>query len=285
MEKFKFLIIVLTLFSYCCDSAETKATENTVFKNPVPKVEVLLIGTSHWNNYKQKGSDVAQSEEIDILSETYQMQLKEITQKIRDFNPSKVFVERTVAYQPKLDSLYNLYRTSSWGEQERNEIYQLGFRVANALNHSKVYGIDFRDTSFNYSEAMEAMKAAGQEDLILKSQEDIQQFETTYNQIVEDNTPLRDILLHFNGEQERHLNLGWYYNIMNRGGELDDFSGSFLASEWIRRNLHTYALIQKYVTENDHRIMILMGAGHTAVLHELIGYNPEWQIIPLSKIL
>lgn len=284
MKILKSFAIGIIMFSLSCNNSAIKETDTTKTTTVKPKVEVLLIGTSHWNNFNQKGSDIAQSNEIDILSESYQSQLSDITQKIVEFKPSKVFVERTIAYQPKLDSLYQLYRTSSWGKDKRNEIYQLGFRVANELNHTKVYGIDFRETSFDYEAAMKAMEVAGQEELISETEESIKIYEETYNEIVKNNTPLEDIIKYHNDVAQRQENLGWYFNVVNRGGNLDDFSGSYLASEWIRRNLHTYALIQKYVAAKDERIMILMGAGHTAVLHNLISYNPEWQIVSLDTL-
>lgn len=131
---------------------------------------------------------------------------------------------------------------------------------------------------------MEAMKAAGQEELISKTQESIKNYEMTYNEIVKNQMPLKEIFKFLNNEEQRQDNLGWYFNIVNRGGSLDDFSGSFLASEWIRRNLYSYAIIQKYVEPEDERIMILMGAGHTAVFHDLISYNPDWRIVPLENI-
>ena len=139
MKVLRFILIIMFVFFLSCNNSENKELDSTIKEANKPKVEVLLIGASHWNNFKQKGSDIAQSNQIDILSVNYQSQLADIAQRIVEFNPSKVFVERTVKYQPKLDSLYNLYRTSNWGNDKRNEIYQLGVRVADDLNHKKVY--------------------------------------------------------------------------------------------------------------------------------------------------
>ena len=284
MKLLKYIFFTTLVTCLSCDELPKEKSELTSEVKKSAKVEVLLIGTSHWNNFQQRGTDIAQSNEIDILSDDYQSQLIALSERISAFNPSKIFVERTTAYQPKLDSLYKLYRDSNWGDDKRNEIYQLGFRVADMLNHNQVFGIDYRETSFNYSEAMEAMQKAGQQNLISKTQESIKKHEDTYNEIVKSKMPLKDILKFLNEEEQRKENLGWYYNIVNGGGNLDDFSGSFLASEWIRRNLHTYALIQKYVEDKDERIMILMGAGHTAVLHDFISYNPEWKIVSLDEV-
>ncbi|WP_438712842.1 DUF5694 domain-containing protein [Aquimarina muelleri] len=60
---------------------------------------------------------------------------------------------------------------------------------------------------------------------------------------------------------------------------------TFLASEWIRRNLHIYSKIQKQVTEKDERIMIFLGSSHIAFLKDFIDYNPNWKTVELKEIM
>lgn len=250
------------------------------------KVQVLLVGTSHWGNYQKKGLDVAQTSEVDILSDQYQKELAFIADKIAAFNPGKIFVERPLTYQPKLDSLYQLFRSNeNWGKDKRNEIYQLGFRVAAKLAHQKVYGIDYRDASFPFDSLMVAMSEAGQESLINEFMTVIKGVEDKYNLLVREKKSLMDIFRFLNGKEERRYDLGWYINGASKAGVIDNYIGSFLASEWIRRNIYSYGLIQKYLEKEDQRIMILMGASHMAVLENLIGYNTKWEIVELTDIV
>ncbi len=246
--------------------------------------EVLLIGSSHWNNYNHRGSDIVQAKQIDILSEKYQRQLEDIVARIADFNPDKIFVERTIEYQPKLDSLYHLYRNTNWGNDKRNEIFQLGFRVADRLDHQMVYGIDNHDTAFPYDTMLVAMRDAGQQNKIEQFSKEIKNLERKYNQLVEQGATLDEIFDYLNSAESRRNNFGWYLNEANKTGKLENTIGSILASEWIRRNLHMYSYIQKYVEASDDKIMILLGAGHAAVLANFIQYNPSWKIVELSDI-
>ncbi len=274
-------ICLITIIS-CQNSTDRKPTEGQVESN---KVQVLLVGSSHWNNYRQGGFDIAQTNEIDILSEDYQKELESIANKIAKFGPDKIFVERTLAYQPKLDSLFNLYKNTNWGQDKRNEIYQLGFRVASKLNHKQIFGIDYRNTSFPYDSLMSAMTIANQEKLIHKFNLDIEEYENQYNGLVNDKASLIDIFNFLNNKEQRRINLDWYLSGANQAGTIDNNIGSFLASEWIKRNIFSYGLIQKYVEEKDKKIMVLMGAGHIAVLENLINSKSDWKTIELEQLI
>jgi len=282
MKKQVTILTAILVTLYSCKYEQEKANHNQTEQE---KFQVLLIGSSHWNNFQQDGFDVAQTNEIDILSDKYQNEVESIANKIVKFKPDKIFVERTIEYQPKLDSLYNLYRSSQWGEKKRNEIYQLGFRVANKLNHKSVYGIDYRNTSFPYDSLMKSMEVANQDKLISKFKRDIEKYEEDYNALVKEGRSLVDILNFLNDTEQRRMDVDWYLSGANQGGVIDNNIGSFLASEWIKRNIFTYGLIQKYVEEKDERIMILMGASHIAVLENLINYNSNWETVELKEIV
>ncbi len=277
-------ILLLLALAFIQTSCSGRQTQDNINQSDA-SVQVLLIGSSHWNNYQSKGLDVAQTNEVDILSDQYQKELDQIVAKIKEFKPDKIFVERTVAYQPKLDSLYKLYKTTDWGQKRRNEIFQLGFKVAKELQHKKVYGVDYRGTQFPFDSLINAMKQAKQTTLIESFTKDIKKFEKEYNALISKKKPLKDIFYYLNNKNQRKLNFGWYLNGANKGGTIDNNTGSFLASEWIRRNLYIYSSIQKYTEPKDKRIMVLMGAGHIAVLENLISYSPDWKIVELKDIM
>lgn len=286
MRKLSLILgVIITLTSCNAQSTNETKNQNKKKEKKSSKIQVLLVGTSHWDNYKQADLDVAQADEIDILSDQYQRELDEIVTKIVEFKPTKVFVERTVTYQPKLDSIYNLYKTSDWGKKSRNEILQLGFKVAKRLDHNRVYGIDYRETSFPFDSLMKVMKAAKQEVLISEFEKDIMKYEKEYNTLVYNKTPLKDILYYLNDEEQRKSDFGWYINKATQAGEVDNQVGAFLGSEWVKRNIYSYSIMQKYITHEDQRIMVLMGASHIAVFENLIEYNPDWQVVELKDVV
>ena len=80
----------------------------------------------------------------------FQLELKKIGSSINNYNPTKIFVEWPYKKQKELDSLYQLYINDEYFKNEnlsnfnqKNEIFQLAFRVAKENKLEKVYAIDY----------------------------------------------------------------------------------------------------------------------------------------------
>lgn len=281
MKNMKTIVsILLIILNLNCTAQNT--IERSAAKN---ELEVLIIGTSHWTTYEHQGSDVAKPKEIDILSPKYQDELISLVAKIGEFNPSKIFIERTPNRQAEIDSLYNLYKTSNWGERQRNEIYQLGFRTANYLQHSRLYCIDNYDYTFPIDSVRGKADEFKQQQVLSMFADEISGFERRYNKLVNKKATLVEILKHWDSEQEKKANVGLYINVINKVGSSDNFVGSYLNSEWYKRNLNILSNIQRSIEHEDTKIMILMGAGHTALLEDFIEYIPNWKIINIKEIV
>ncbi len=46
-----------------------------------------------------------------------------------------------------------------------------------------------------------------------------------------------------------------------------------------------YSLIQKLTESTDNKIMVLVGAGHAALIREFITHDPEFEIVDLATVL
>jgi hypothetical protein len=76
-----------------------------------------------------------------VLEPARQREVEELIELLAAFRPTKVAVEFTPDRQPRLDSLYAEYRAGRWALR-RNEVYQLGFRLAAHLGHEGVHAVD-----------------------------------------------------------------------------------------------------------------------------------------------
>ena len=267
-----------------CQPKTNSTTNNSEQKNNV-QVQVLLIGTSHWKLFDQKGGDYAKFNEIDILSVRYQKQVEEISNQIAAFNPDKIFVEKNVDGQIKIDSLYELYQTTNWGDTLRDETYQLGFRTANKLKLDKVYCV----ANYHYEFPMDSVKTTAlknsQNHFVKEFDETISEMTNDYKKLLQQEPELIEVILHWNTEFENKRNIGWYVNSINKIGNNNDFTGSWLAANMYRNNLNILSLIQKRVERKDKKIMVLMGSAHTAMLKDLIRYIPDWETVELSTVI
>lgn len=261
------IILLLAFITFNLMSAQTK------------KKQILLIGTFHYAN---PGLDVAQLNNFNIMSEKSQKELETMSDKIKKFGPDKIFVEWEFSKQTELDKFYNK-NTDSLFKTDKNEITQLALRTAKKLNHKKIYGMDLY-TSFPYDSLMMAMEKANQTDLMAKNKSTTESFQKNHNERIVKSS-LQEMMLYYNKKQTENENIQWYLEIANRTGNPDDFTGPSLVSNWYKRNLYMYSLIQKLTESTDNKIMVLVGAGHSSIIRELIAHDPAFEIIELSTIL
>jgi len=277
------LNLILILFSILFSCQENKEKQNSSEKETL---EILLVGTFHFENFNPKNNgDIVQKSVSDVLTLENQKELELIAQKIYEFKPSKIFVEYSFKRQSKLDSLYqNLPKKVDFKSQKRDEIYQIGFRVAKQLKHNKVFAMDLR-TNFPYDSLLTQMKKAKQFDLIKRDKLELEELQESARELFNSNKSLSEILFFYNKEDYRNSDINWYLSLANQGGELNNFVGSYLASEWYRRNLYMYSIIQKSLEKNDERIMILAGSSHISMFKSFIDYNPKWKTVELEEIM
>lgn len=265
MQKIILLLVLLTLSAV---SAQSK------------KKQILIIGTFHFEN---PGLDIAKVKTFNVMTDKSQKELENITNKIKAFGPDKIFVEWSFDRQNKLDKFY-AKNTDSLLHKDADEIVQLALRSAKKLGHKKLYGIDYNETNFPYDSLTKGMKEANQLDLLKTNLETMAYYENSFNEKITKYS-LTELLVDTNTKKSSTDNVSWYLATANRGGKTDNFVGAYLVSEWYRRNLYMYSLIQKLTESKDDKVMVLLGAGHTAMLREFIKYDPTFEIVELETIL
>ncbi len=263
----KKIILLLALITFNLSSAQAK------------KKQILLIGTFHFAN---PGNDIAKTKTFNVMSEKSQKELETISDKIKKFGPDKIFVEWKFTKQTELDKFYNK-NTDSLFKKDANEITQLALRTAKKLNHKKLYGIDYRNR-FSYDSLMISMDKANQKNLKERTAELMKKFENDQNERISRST-LTELILYYNENEADKDNLQWYFEVANRTGNSDDFTGASLVANWYKRNLYMYSLVQKLTESKDDKIMVLVGAGHAAMFRQFIEKDPTFELVELSTVL
>jgi hypothetical protein len=75
-----------------------------------------------------------------------------------------------------------------------------------------------------------------------------------------------------------------YYDLLV-AGKKGNHVGSYLTSEWWRRNMIIYENILKSLDGKEECILVIFGSGHTALLHNMMKYNNRFELIPIHTIL
>ncbi len=283
----KIILSAITCLIYIASCTEENPQQETL-KNEkdIASLEVLLLGTFHFRNFDPNNNgDLVATQIPDVLTNKNQKELEKIAQHIVNFKPDKIFVEYPYSKQKQLDSIYSAFpEQADFKYQNRNETNQIAFRVAKQLGHNSLYGIDIR-TEFPYDSLLRAMKKANQTDLIQKDEEELNRLEKNGNELFSSDKNLSELIFYFNEPGYRKSDINWYVNLANQAGDMDDFVGVHLASEWYKRNLYMYSIIQKTIQKSDEKIMILGGASHIGMFNEFIKYTPEWKTTELKEII
>ena len=127
---FVFAAVLLVGWSAVPAAAQAPAGETE-------RPEVLVLGTFHMAN---PGSNVFDAEADDVLAPRRQAEIAQVVEVLKAFRPTKIAVEARFSDR----STQRRYTEYLAGEHEptRNEIDQLGFRLAQELGHQAVYPVD-----------------------------------------------------------------------------------------------------------------------------------------------
>jgi Family of unknown function (DUF5694) len=240
-----------------------------------PPIKVMILGTYHMAS---PGLDVVNMQVDDVTQPKRQKELAALVEQLTKFAPTKVAVEVTARTD---DFVYPAYRTFTPADllKDKNEITQIGFRLAHRMKHENVYAIDEQSDTIDYfpfgklqtyakETGGEAALAAVTErwQVIGKSMEALQK-RGTISQILRKMNEPRDI-----DEGQRA-----YVSAMHIGAG-DRWLGADLNAAWYLRNAKIHAKLMKIAKPGD-RIVVVYGAGHNYWLRELVRTTPGYELV------
>ena len=110
-----------------------------------PRARLLLLGTFHFDD---AGLDEHKPEHaFDALSEIRQKEIEQVVALLQTYGPTRIAVEVMPDRQTWLDEKFREYRTEN-SPLGRNEIYQIGFRLAKRLGLEQLYAVDAKGRSY-----------------------------------------------------------------------------------------------------------------------------------------
>lgn len=256
------------------------------------KINVVLLGTYHFNN---PGNDAIKSEVRNILEPKNQAELEKITDLIsKKLKPNQIFVEDEFSNKTKLNQLYQAYLNNSFDKitdtisnarskkkHKENEIYQLAFRLGNKAKNDSIYPIDhFSEMRFDLLQK----KAGENEELKKEFVESLKSFSNDYKICINE-YELIQTLKCLNTPEIRLSNKGFYISLANKIGVDDDYFGANLVADWYKRNLLIYSNFQDQIKKGSKNVLIIIGAGHSAMLYDFIKNDKNFNLIEVDEIL
>lgn len=239
-----------------------------------PPAEVMVVGVFHMSN---PGHDLHDLKVDDVLDPGRQKEIAAITQALARFKPTKIGVEWPA------DVVAERYKQYLAGTlpPSRNEVVQLGFRLAKAANAEGVYSLD-ADGDFPYERLKNFAETQGFSSLLDQLNADVQAEVDQQAKLLAQRGIAAD--LRFMNDPVRLSTGNSFYRQVLRIGRGGDQPGVDLVSAWYHRNLQICSNLLQIAKPGD-RIVIFFGAGHAFLLRQCVSETPGLKLIEPNAYL
>lgn len=254
------------------------------------KPVVAILGTFHM----RPTTDIQQLEIDDLSSDRRQREIEQCVAQMLRFKPTKVAVEVDQRYDEELNQSYEQFLRGQL-QLKIDEVHQLGFRIAKAMGHRRIYPVDWMESIGNrsigdvyewakenqpdlfevvfgasassdsnsssdpnpVSDPGEEPESATDRDSAPTSDPEPYVF-TILDQLIECNRPENALEDH-----RRYINLA-------RIGRDRDYVGIDWLRWWYQRNLAIYVNLARLMESASDRILLIIGAAHVHLVSQFL---------------
>jgi hypothetical protein len=224
------------------------------------------------------GRDIFNTQADDVLAPKRQAEIAELVAVLKQFNPTKVAVERD-AGDSRIVQDYADYVAGKHA-LTRNEIEQIGFRLAKELGHQAVYPVD-ADGEFPFPRLSDYAKAHGRGQELDSLMADVGDMVKAQNAYLASHSVLQT-LLYMNADEKVGADVGFYYRQAHLG-EPWNWAGADLVADWFRRNIRIFSNVVGLVTSPNERVLVIFGAGHLGWLRHDFASDPTLRLRKLAE--
>ncbi len=254
--------------------AGAPATQSTSI---APRPEVLVLGTYHMAN---PGHDIYNVKADDVLAPKRQAEIAQLIEVLKKFRPTKIGIESD-AGDDRIPKRYADYLAGKY-ELSRNEIDQIGLRLAKELGHKTIYPVD-AEVDFPYQRLLDYAKGIGRSKDLEQVMGEFGSRAKAENDYLASHTVL-ETLLYINTDSEVAYSNGLYAQLAHFG-QPDDWAGADLNAEWFRRNVRIFSNITQLVDSPNDRILVIFGAGHLGWLRHEVSTDPTLKLRKLGEFV
>jgi hypothetical protein len=268
MKKFVLLITVML--------ALARLAVPQRMENQIARPEILILGTYHMAN---PGHDIFNMEADDVTSPKRQKELAELMDVLKKFRPTKIAVESDV-WSKRRTQEYSDYVTGKFA-LTRNEIDQIGYRLAKELGHSAIYPVDV-DGDFPIGRVTNYAKANGRADKLESTMAGWGTIVKEQGDFLRAHTVL-ETLEYMNADVRATRDMGLYFSLV-RYGDANDYAGADLLASWYQRNIRIYQNIVRLIDSPNEKILVIYGSGHLGWLRQNVANDPSVNLRRLSDL-
>jgi len=238
--------------------------------------EILVLGTYHMAN---PGHDIHNMQADDVLAPKRQQEIVQLAEVLKRFHPTKIAIEAGFGSQ-RVAKEYSDYLSGKY-TLDRNEIDQIGYRLAKELGHKTVYPIDV-DGDFPWQRVVNYAKANGISARFDSINAGVETMVKEQGDFLASHTVL-ETLQFMNADSRAARDVGVYFALV-RFGEPFEYAGSDLVAAWYQRNIRIYRNIVALIDSPNEKILVLYGSGHLGWLRQDVADDPGVRLRKLADL-
>ena len=242
------------------------------------EVQVMLLGVYH---FAGSSTDAVQSPSEDVLTPRRQAELEDLAARLARWAPEQIAVEWPFSFADSTTARYRRYAAAGTS-QSRNEVVQIGFRLARRLGHPTVHPIDHQMPIGN--DSIQALLAR-RPDLARRSDSlmAVLQARTDSARPHHEAATLVQRLRDANTEQALHggNSLGMFGSWL-AAGEGGNLGGPRLLARWYERNIIMAHNLTRVLAPGTRRVLVIVGSGHVPPLRNVLDESPDF--CPVSPL-
>ncbi|MCX2718112.1 DUF5694 domain-containing protein [Lentiprolixibacter aurantiacus] len=272
-----FLLFLIAACQPQSKKEKTREISETITESDAAKVTVL--GVFHFGG---STGDMAAMHMADPFGKRRQDDIKEVVAQLAEFKPTKILVEYPKERQARLDERYHNY-LSGKDTLRVSETQQLGFRLAKQLGHPQLFAIDY-NVDLPFEEIVEYCQRTGKmgefEEFVTQIKDYVAKENTVLDTMriasyfARTNTPAID---QFTNDVYIGKALSW--------GDSINEAGARVASTWWERNFIILKNMAETIESKEDRILVIIGAGHRAVLRNAIIDRSDMEYVEVADYL
>jgi len=238
--------------------------------------EILVLGTYHMAN---PGHDIHNMQADDVLSAKRQQEIAQLIEALKRFHPTKIAIEADVGSQ-RAPQQYSDYLAGKYA-LSRNEIDQIGYRLAKELGHRAIYPVDV-DGDFPWQRVVNYAKANGIAARFDSINAGVATMVKEQGDFLASHTVL-ETLQFMNADSRVARDMGVYFAVV-RFGEPFEYAGSDLVAAWYQRNIRIYRNILALIDSPNEKILVIYGSGHLGWLRQDIANDASVRLRTLAEV-
>ena len=240
-------------------------------EEPKP-IELMVVGTYHMDN---PGLDLANVKADDVLKAARQKELEALSAALAEFRPTKIVVERIAKTPELLDHRYAEFTPADLGKN-RDERYQVAYRLAHRLGHKQVYAIDEDPDAgepdyFPFGKVVDWAKATGAGPKLNAALDEVKAEVAQITGLQATNS-VAGVLESLNRPEKDEHAQAWHYRLLAYG-DTEAQPGADLNAMWYLRNAKIFAKVMTVAKPGD-RVLVVYGSGHNYWLRHFARTTP-----------